>query len=108
MNRTQALACRLVAAAFALALFNTTIVSLKAQAPAAPAAKPAAPAEEEDPMTPQPPPPLPPNGKREPAYGSSFLLQHIFHNVYLRALGVIRIRGKVEQVGVLTRTGCIE
>jgi hypothetical protein len=60
MNRTQALACRLVAVAFALALFNTTIVSLKAQAPAAPAAKPAAPAEEEDPMTPQPPPPLPP------------------------------------------------
>jgi hypothetical protein len=60
MNRTQALACRLVAAAFALALFNSTIVSVKAQAPAAPATKPAAPAEEEDPMTPQPPPPLPP------------------------------------------------
>ena len=55
MIRTQALACRLVAVTFALALFNTTIVSLKAQAPAA---KPAAPAEE-DPMTPQPPPPLP-------------------------------------------------
>jgi hypothetical protein len=59
MNRTRALAFRLVAAAFALALFNSTTVSLKAQAPAAPAAKPAAPAEEEDPLAPQPPAPLP-------------------------------------------------
>ncbi len=60
MNRTQALAFRLVAAAFALALFNPTIVRVKAQAPAAPAAKPAAPADDEEPLTPQPPPPLPP------------------------------------------------
>jgi hypothetical protein len=61
MNRTQALAFRLVVAAFALALFNSNIVSLKAQAPTAPAAKAVAPAEEEeDPFAPQPPTPLPP------------------------------------------------
>jgi len=60
MHRTQALAFRLMVAAFALALFNSTIVSLKAQAPTAPATKPAAPAEEEDPFAPQPAPPLPP------------------------------------------------
>jgi hypothetical protein len=62
MHRTQALAFRLMVAAFALALFNSTIVSLKAQAPTAPATKPAAPAEEEDPFAPQPAPPLPPRG----------------------------------------------
>jgi hypothetical protein len=61
MNRTQALAFRLVVAALALALFNSNIVSLKAQAPTAPAAKAVAPAEEEeDPFAPQPPTPLPP------------------------------------------------
>ncbi len=60
MNRTQAFAFRLVAAAFALAVFNSTIVGVKAQTPAAPAAKPAPPADEEEPSTPQPPPPLPP------------------------------------------------
>jgi hypothetical protein len=60
MNRTQALAFRLLAAAFALALFNPTIVRVKAQASTAPAAKPAAPADDEEPLTPQPPPPLPP------------------------------------------------
>jgi hypothetical protein len=60
MHRTQALSFRLMAAAFALALLNSTVVSLKAQAPAAPATKPAAPAEEEDPFAPQPTPPLPP------------------------------------------------
>jgi hypothetical protein len=61
MNRTQALAFRLVVAAFMLAIWNSSVVSLRAQAPAAPAAKPAAPAEEEeDPFAPQPPTPLPP------------------------------------------------
>jgi len=60
MNRTRALAFRLVVAAFALALFNSTIVSVKAQTPAAPTAKPAPPADDDEPLTPQPPPPLPP------------------------------------------------
>jgi hypothetical protein len=60
MNRIRARAFHLVAAAFALTLFNFSVVSLKAQAPTAPVAKPAAPAEEEDPFAPQPPTPLPP------------------------------------------------
>lgn len=60
MNCKRDLAFRLVAAAFALALFNSTAVSVKAQAPAAPAAKPAAPAVDDESSTPQPPPPLPP------------------------------------------------
>lgn len=67
MTRKQALAFRLVGVAFALAMFNSTIVTLRAQAPAAPtapaapAAKPAAAAEEEeDPFAPQPVTPLPP------------------------------------------------
>jgi hypothetical protein len=60
MNRTRAFAFRLVVAAFALAVFNSTIVGVKAQTPAAPAAKPAPPADDEEPSTPQAPPPLPP------------------------------------------------
>ena len=60
MNRTRAFAFRLVVAAFALAVFNSTIVGVKAQTPAAPAAKPAPPADDEEPLTPQAPPPLPP------------------------------------------------
>jgi hypothetical protein len=60
MNRARALAFRLVVAAFTLAVFNSTIIGVKAQMPAAPAAKPAPPADDEEPLTPQPPPPLPP------------------------------------------------
>jgi hypothetical protein len=61
MRRKQALGFHLVGAAFALAILNSTIVPLRAQAPTAPAAKPAAPAEEEeDPFAPQPVTPLPP------------------------------------------------
>jgi hypothetical protein len=60
MNRARAFAFRLVVAAFALAVFNSTIVAVKAQTPAAPAAKPAPPADDDEPLTPQPPPPLPP------------------------------------------------
>ena len=58
----QALCLRLVCTAFALALFTSTIVTLKAQAHGAAAAKAAAPAEEEeeDPFAPQPVTPLPP------------------------------------------------
>jgi hypothetical protein len=57
MNCRRDLAFRLAAATFALALFNSTAVSVKAQAPAVPAAKAAAPADDESPST---PPPLPP------------------------------------------------
>ncbi len=57
MNCRRDLAFRLAAATFALALFSSTAVRVKAQAPAAPAAKPAAPADDESPST---PPPLPP------------------------------------------------
>jgi hypothetical protein len=60
MNRMRGLAFRLVVAAFTLAVFSSTIVSVKAQTPAAPAAKPAPPADDDEPLTPQPPPPLPP------------------------------------------------
>ena len=60
MKRARALAFRLVVAAFTLAVFNSTIIGVKAQMPAAPAAKPAPPADDDEPLTPQPPPPLPP------------------------------------------------
>jgi hypothetical protein len=60
MKPKQALGIHLAGVAFALAILNSTIVPLRAQAPAAPAAKPAVPAEEEDPFAPQPVTPLPP------------------------------------------------
>jgi hypothetical protein len=61
MRRKQALGFHLAGVAFALAILNSTIVPLRAQAPTAPAAKPALPKEEEeDPFAPQPVTPLPP------------------------------------------------
>jgi hypothetical protein len=61
MRRKQALGFHLAGVAFALAILNSTIVPLRAQAPTAPAAKPAVPKEEEeDPFAPQPVTPLPP------------------------------------------------
>ncbi len=61
MKRKQAPGFHLAAAAFALAILNLTVVTLRAQAPTAPAAKPAVPEEkEEDPFAPQPVTPLPP------------------------------------------------
>jgi hypothetical protein len=60
MKRKQALGFHLAGAAIALAILNSTVVTLRAQAPTAPAVKPAAPDEEEDPFAPQPVPPLPP------------------------------------------------
>jgi hypothetical protein len=60
MRRKQALGFHLVGVAFALAILNSTLVPLRAQAPTAPAAKPAVPEEEEDPFAPQPVTPLPP------------------------------------------------
>ena len=61
MRRKQALGFHLAGVAFALAILNSTVVPLRAQAPAAPAAKPAAPGEaEQDPFAPEPVTPLPP------------------------------------------------
>ncbi|HET6219445.1 MAG TPA: hypothetical protein VFE27_20650 [Acidobacteriaceae bacterium] len=61
MKCKQARGFHLVGAAFALAILNLTVVTLRAQAPTAPAAKPAIPEErEENPFAPQPVTPLPP------------------------------------------------
>ena len=60
MRRKQALGFHLIGMVFALAILNSTLVPLRAQAPTAPAAKPAVPEEEEDPFAPQPVTPLPP------------------------------------------------
>jgi hypothetical protein len=60
MKRKQALGAHLAGVAFALAILNSTVVALRAQAPATPAVKPAAPEENEDPFAPQPVTPLPP------------------------------------------------
>ncbi len=60
MKRKQALGIHLVGVAFALAILNSTVVTLRAQA-AAPAAKPAVPNQaEEEPFAPEPATPLPP------------------------------------------------
>ena len=60
MKRKQALGIHLVGVAFALAILNSTVVTLRAQA-AAPAAKPPVPNQaEEEPFAPEPATPLPP------------------------------------------------
>ena len=48
------------------------------------------------------------NEWREHGNGSLFLLQHVLHNSDLGSLGVIRIGGEVEEVGVLTGAWVIE